>query len=110
MIYKILTQTQWHAFQAEGVFKGAPVDLADGYLHFSSHDTVKETAQKHFAGLTDLWLIAVDETSVKDHLKWEVSRGGALFPHLYAPLLLAQVLWAKPLPFFFGRHVFPEGY
>lgn len=109
MIYKILTQAQWHDFQNAGVFKGASVDLKDGYIHFSCPKTVGETAQKHFAGLTDLWLLAVEDERVAQDLKWEISRGGAQFPHLYASLSLAHVTWAKPLPFFFGRHVFPEG-
>jgi uncharacterized protein (DUF952 family) len=107
MIYKILTQPQWQVFQNNGVFTGAPVDVSDGYIHFSTQDTVVATAQKHFAGLTDLWLLAVNEEAVQAALKWEISRGGALFPHLYANLKLENVAWAKPLPFFFGRHIFP---
>lgn len=98
MIYKILRATEWQEFNTAGRFAGAPVDLADGYIHFSSADQVTETARKHFAGLADLVLIAVDPAGLGDALKYEVSRGGALFPHYYAPLTRAQIVWSKPLP------------
>jgi uncharacterized protein (DUF952 family) len=97
-IYKIVTQSQWREAEAEGLFKGAPIDLSDGFIHFSTAEQVAETAAKHFAGQDGLLLVAVDEAVLGDALKYEVSRGGALFPHLYAGLPLSAVLWAKPMP------------
>jgi len=109
LVYKIATMTQWRAAEAEGRFDGAPIDLADGYIHFSSAETVRETAARHFAGQDDLLLVAVEAEKLGPALKWEVSRGGALFPHLYAPLALADVAWTQPLPRGAdGRHRFPE--
>ncbi|MGN6768590.1 MAG: DUF952 domain-containing protein [Rhizobiaceae bacterium] len=97
-IYKIVTQDEWREAEKEGLFRGAPVDLADGYIHFSTAGQVAETAAKHFAGKADLLLVAVDEAALGDRLRYEVSRGGALFPHLYADLPLSAVLWTKPMP------------
>ncbi|MBN9069323.1 MAG: DUF952 domain-containing protein [Rhizobiales bacterium] len=97
-IYKIVTQDEWREAEKEGLFRGAPVDLADGYIHFSTAGQVVETAAKHFAGKADLLLVAVDEAALGDRLRYEVSRGGALFPHLYADLPLSAVLWTKPMP------------
>ena len=97
-IYKIVTQSEWREAEKQGLFKGAPVDLADGFIHFSTAGQVAETAAKHFAGRGDLLLVAVDEAALGDRLKYEVSRGGALFPHLYADLPLSAVLWARPMP------------
>jgi uncharacterized protein (DUF952 family) len=97
-IYKIVTQSEWREAEKEGLFKGAPVDLADGFIHFSTAGQVAETAAKHFAGQDDLLLVAVGEAALGDRLKYEVSRGGALFPHLYADLPLSAVLWVKPMP------------
>ncbi|MER0237555.1 DUF952 domain-containing protein [Fulvimarina sp. MAC8] len=108
-IYKILTHDQWDAFNEAGRFDGAPVDIADGYIHFSTADQVRETAAKHFAGKHDLHLLAVDPDQFGDALKWEPSRGGALFPHLHAPLSIDTVIWEKSLPLDEdGRHVFPD--
>ena len=98
LIYKIMTQAQRDALMADGQFKGAPVDLADGYIHFSAADQVEGTLTKHFAGATDLHLLAVEADGLGDDLKWEVSRGGALFPHLYRALRLDDVVWQKPIP------------
>ena len=98
MIYKIVPNTLWRAAEAAGVFTGAPVDHADGFIHFSAADQVAETAARHFAGQDDLLLVAIDPAALGPALKWEVSRGGALFPHLYAPLDLAAVAWVKPMP------------
>ncbi len=86
IIYKIMTLAQWRQAEAAGRFEGAPVDLADGYIHFSDAATVRETAARHFAGQADLVLVAVAADALGGDLKWEVSRGGALFPHLYASL------------------------
>ena len=109
LIYKILPASSWQDAQESGAFSGAPVDIADGYIHFSTAEQVKETAAKHFAGQRDLVLLAVDSSQlVSSELKWEVSRGGALFPHLYGPLDLNAVRWAKPLPWDGAQHEFPE--
>ncbi len=107
-IYKICDAAAWCTAERLGEFTGAPVDLADGYIHFSTADQVKETAAKHFAGQRDLVLVAVDADALGAALKWEPSRGGALFPHLYGTLPLHAVRWVKPLPLGpDGRHVFP---
>ena len=107
VIYKIVSTDAWRAAEAAGVFVGAPVDLADGFIHFSTAAQVAETAAKHFAGQTDLLLVAADGAVLGDALTWEPSRGGALFPHLYAPLDPRVALWARPLPLGSdGRHDF----
>ncbi len=109
IIYKICPRALWQEAEAAGSFAGAAVDLKDGFIHFSTADQVKETAAKHFSGQDDLLLIAVDGDKLDTALKYEVSRGGALFPHLYAPLDLAAVLWARPLPLGpSGEHQFPQ--
>ena len=89
--YKILTSDQWAQFQADGVFHGAPVDLTDGYIHMSAADQVAGTLDKHFAGQTALVIAEVDLAVLGDSIRWEVSRGGALFPHIYGPLPMAAV-------------------
>lgn len=107
LILKIVPRSLWQAAEAAGRFEGAPIDLADGYIHFSSPAQVVETAAKHFAGQDDLLVVGVASDVLGDALKWEASRGDALFPHLHAPLALADVLWVKPLPLGDdGRHVF----
>ena len=113
-VYKILTAAAWDEACREGVFHGAPVDLADGYIHFSTAAQVRETAGKHFAGLADLVLVGFDADGFDADgfgvaLKWEPSRGGALFPHLYAALDPALAIEVAPLPLGpDGRHRFPE--
>ncbi|RWD63535.1 MAG: DUF952 domain-containing protein [Mesorhizobium sp.] len=108
IIYKIAPEAMWREAERSGRFTGAPVDIADGFIHFSTAAQVRETAARHFAGQTDLILIAIDEAKLGDALKYEVSRGGALFPHLYAALELDAVVWARPLPFRGdGGHQFP---
>ena len=108
VIYKIATVEQWRVAEAQGRFDGAPIDLKDGFIHFSDAASVRETAERHFAGRDDLLLIGIDADKLGEALKWEVSRGGALFPHLYAPLMLGAVLWVRPLPLDLeGQHVFP---
>ncbi len=108
-IYKILRRTEWDAFKATGQTTGAPVDLADGYIHFSTAAQVAETAAKHFAAESDLVLVAVDPDRLGADLRWEPSRGGQLFPHLYRPLRMTDVLWDKSLPLGASGHIFPEG-
>lgn len=110
IIYKIVTRGQWAEAEKTGRFDGAPVDHADGFIHLSAADQVRETAAKHFGGQSDLLLVGVEAEKLGSALKWETSRGGALFPHLYSPLDLAMVEWVKDLPLGpDGKHVFPEG-
>lgn len=107
LIYKIFRASEWAQLQAEGETSGAPVDIADGYIHFSTAAQARDTAAKHFAGEDDLVLLALDSEALGDALRWEPSRGGALFPHLYRPLRLDDVLWQQPLPRADGLHQFP---
>jgi uncharacterized protein (DUF952 family) len=107
-IYKICETAQWAQAERNGAFGGSAVDLADGYIHFSTAAQVADTAAKHFAGMSDLVLVAVEAEDLGDALKWETSRGGALFPHLYGPLPLAAVCWVLALLLDDdGRHVLP---
>ncbi len=96
--YKILTANQWEQFQADGVFRGAPVDLADGYIHLSTADQLAETLAKHFAGQEGLIIAEVDLAALHDTVKWEVSRGGALFPHIYGELPMTAVTGTRANP------------
>ena len=108
-IYKICEQALWRSAESVGLFRGAPVDMRDGFIHFSTAEQLAETAAKHFAGARDLILVAVDAEALGTPLKWERSRGGALFPHLYAPLPLSAVRWARPLADEIdGRRAIPE--
>ncbi len=109
IIYKIVPATLWQDARESGEFKGAAIDLTDGYIHFSTADQVKQTAALYFAGQHGLLLVAVDGTKLGDKLVYEASRGGALFPHLFATLPLDAVIWEKPLPLDAdGNHAFPE--
>ncbi|SRR5579871_236532 len=109
-IYKICEAARWAEAERAGEFQGSAVDLVDGYIHFSTADQVAETAAKHFARMPDLVLVAVAAEDLSDTLKWEPSRGGALFPHLYGVLPMTAVRWVKPLPLNAGgNHVFPPG-
>jgi uncharacterized protein (DUF952 family) len=107
-IYKIFRAAEWQALEAEGSTAGAPVDLADGYIHFSTAAQLPETAARHFAGVAGLVLAAVDAAGLGPALRWEPSRRGALFPHLYRPLRRAEVLWVRPLPLGPAGHVLPD--
>ncbi|OYW58251.1 MAG: hypothetical protein B7Y84_04435 [Azorhizobium sp. 32-67-21] len=109
LIYKILRRPEWDAFRAAGATHGAPVDLADGYIHFSTAAQVAETAAKWFAEESDLVLVAFEADRLGPALKWEPARNGQLFPHLYRPLHLAEVVWDKSLPLGASGHIFPEG-
>ena len=95
--YKVLTADQMAALERDGTFTGAPVDLKDGYVHLSTADQLAETIDKHFTGQADLHIVAVDLAAYADKLRWEPSRGGQLFPHLYAPLLLETAVAYSPL-------------
>ena len=109
LIYKICPSELWREAESRGVFEGAPIDTQDGFIHFSTGEQARETAAKHFSGRGDLVVIAVVAEELGKALRFEVSRGGDLFPHLYGPLPLSAVRWAKPLPLGAdGRHVFPE--
>jgi uncharacterized protein (DUF952 family) len=109
--FKILTRDQWNQLRAEGSFAGAPVDLADGYIHMSTRQQAAETAAKHFAGQDDLVLAMVDLAALGDTVKWEPSRGGQLFPHLYAPLPFGAVTTKTTLRLDeTGAHLFPAGF
>lgn len=94
--YKVLTADQMRDLEAD-TFGGAPVDLADGYIHLSTEAQLTETVDKHFVGQTDLWVAAVDLEALGETIKWEESRGGALFPHIYGPLSLDTVFAYAPL-------------
>lgn len=108
LIFKILGDAEWREAQTTGVYVGAPVDLADGYIHFSTADQAPETAAKHFKGREDLLIAAFDPDALGEALRWETSRGGALFPHLYRSLKTQEALWVAPLPLGPGGHVFPD--
>ncbi len=108
LIFKIFRRPEWNALVAAGETLGAPVDLADGYIHFSTAAQVAETAARHFATESDLVLVAVDADRLRADLKWEPSRGGALFPHLYRQLRSTDVIWDKSLPLGASGHIFPE--
>lgn len=107
-VYKICPAALWREAERGGVFRGSPVDRKDGFIHFSSAEQAAETAAKHFAGEPDLVLLRVDAASLGDRLRWEPSRGGALFPHLYGDLDTKAVTRVDPLPLDAdGRHRFP---
>lgn len=110
-IYKLVEATTWRVAEKRGRFTGSRVDLADGYIHFSTAAQVEETAAKHFAGVRDLLLVAVSESDLGAALRYEPSRGGDLFPHLYADLPLSAVRAVAPVPLGAdGRHQFPTLY
>lgn len=109
VIYKIVPAALWGQAERAGVFRGSEVDLRDGFIHFSTAAQAEETAARHFAGQSDLLLVSIDHDRLGAALKWEPSRGGALFPHLYGELALSVVLSVAPLPLGpDGRHRFPE--
>jgi uncharacterized protein (DUF952 family) len=108
-IYKICPRALWREAERAGRFDGAPIDLADGFIHFSTAAQVRETAARHFAGIDDLVLVAVDAETLGTALRYEKSRGGALFPHLYASLPMSAVRGVVDLPLVAGSHAFPQG-
>jgi uncharacterized protein (DUF952 family) len=109
LIFKIVSNAEWEDAERSGVFTGSRVDLADGFIHFSTAAQLAETATRHFAGQTDLVLVAVDAAALGPALRREPSRGGDLFPHLYGPLPLDAVRWVRPLPLGAnGQHEFPR--
>lgn len=108
LIFKIFRTEEWADLDRNGSTAGAPVDLADGFVHFSTAEQARETAAKHFAGEDGLFLLACSAEAMGDALKWEVSRGGALFPHLYRDLRRDDVIWVRPLPLGPDGHDFPQ--
>ena len=111
MVYKVLPSTDWQAAQRAGTFHGSPVDLRDGFIHFSTAEQLAETLRRHFAGMTDLVLLRVDTAAVtpESAWRWEPSRGGALSPPLYAPRPASAGQSARALPLAEnGEHQLPE--
>jgi uncharacterized protein (DUF952 family) len=108
LIFKICTQAMWADALEGGVFEGAAVDHADGFIHFSTASQVEETARRHFAAQADLVLVAVEAARLGARLRYEPSRGGDLFPHLYGVLPVSAVRWVKPIALIAGRHVMPD--
>ena len=109
LIFKIVPHALWAEAEGNGVFAGAPIDRSDGFIHFSTAGQVRETAARHFANQRDLLLVAVAADALGDALRWEPSRGGALFPHLYDMLRVADAAWVRPLPLGAdGRYVFGD--
>lgn len=109
VLYKIMSWQEWETAQAQGIYKGSEVDRRDGFIHLSAAHQVGATAQKHFFGKTDLLLLSVREEGLGQSLKWDVSRGGDLFPHIYGPLPISAVSGVIPLPLVNGVHQFPKG-
>ncbi|MCW5696179.1 MAG: DUF952 domain-containing protein [Bauldia sp.] len=109
MVYKVCHAAPWRAAEMAGVYDGSPVDYRDGFIHFSTAEQVRETVARHFRDFNDLVIVAVDSAALGDRLRWEPSRGGALFPHLYGPLPMAAVRKVEPLPREeSGVHRFPD--
>lgn len=96
-IYRIVTEEEWRLAQAAGFFAGSEHDRRDGFIHFSTSEQLRETAEKHYAGRSGLLILRVDVAALTAPLKWEISRGGALFPHLYGPLPTSAVRSVEPL-------------
>jgi uncharacterized protein (DUF952 family) len=108
LIYKLEDQAAWLRAQLNGHYTGSADDVRDGFIHFSTAEQTRVTAAKYFAGRTPLILAAIAVASLGDALRWEASRGGALFPHLYGPLAMTSVVWSQALALApDGRHVFP---
>ncbi|MEM7427884.1 MAG: DUF952 domain-containing protein [Pseudomonadota bacterium] len=108
LIFKVCPVSSWETAERSGIYTGAPVDLQDGFIHFSTAGQLGETVAKHFAGEDNLLVVAVPAEVLGEALKWEPSRGGDLFPHLYGSLQTEHAAWTKPLPFVDGRHVLPD--
>jgi uncharacterized protein (DUF952 family) len=97
VLYKLLLANEWERFQKDGRFTGSKVDLRDGFIHFSYADQLAETARKHFAGCENLVLVAVSPRGLEGQLRDEVSRGGALFPHLYTAIFTENIIWTREI-------------
>jgi uncharacterized protein (DUF952 family) len=110
LIFKIFRRPEWNHLRDTGETAGAPIDLADGYVHFSTAAQVATTAALYFADQSDLVLVTVETDSLGDALKWDASRGGDLFPHLYRKMQMSDVVWDKALPLGASGHIFPESH
>jgi uncharacterized protein (DUF952 family) len=110
LVYKIVDEALWFQAVASSVFSGAEIDQKDGFIHLSGGSQVQETARLHFSGRQNLLLVAFDPALLGESLKWEASRGGQLFPHVYGALATALAVWAKPLPWNGTSHDFPAGW
>ena len=108
LIYKLFRPSEWDSLLRDGATPGAPIDIADGYVHFSTADQVRETARRYFADVEDVVLVAVEVDPLGEALVWEPSRGGDLFPHLYREMRMSDVAWHEILPLGPGGHSFPE--
>ena len=108
MIYKVLRAEEWKALETAGETPGAPIDIADGFVHFSTAAQLRGTLDKHFAGLDGLVLLSFDPDAMGPALKWEPSRGGDLFPHFYGPLRLSDVVSSRPIPLRPEGHLLPD--
>ena len=106
IVYKIVPAPQWREGEQAGTFRGSQVDALDGFIHLSSAEQISGTAARHFGGAADLLLVAVRAASLD--IRWEPSRGGDVFPHLYGALPMASVVWVRPLPLIDGVHVLPD--
>lgn len=108
-IYKVVSRDLWEEAEKAKVFRGAPIDVEDGFIHFSTASQVAETVSKHFAGQDDLLIVEVDASLLGEDLRWETSRGGDQFPHLYADLPTSSVVSVLAIPLRIdGRHVLPD--
>ena len=107
ILFKIIDAGAWGEAVLRGSFLGAAIDLRDGYIHLSTANQAQDTARLHFSGVRNLLLVAIDENVLARNLKWEASRGGQLFPHVYGVIDPALILWAKPLVWDGSQHVFP---
>lgn len=111
LVYKIISEQEWKTAGDAGEFLGAEIDLQDGYIHLSTAAQVRETVARHFAGRSELLLLTISAEDFGDDMKWEPSRGGDLFPHLYCSLPVNKVLAVDALPMGTdGLHIFPEGF
>lgn len=109
MLFKVLAQSAWEAAEGLGRFEGVGIDVSDGFIHLSAADQVVQTVRVHFAGQSGLVLVAVDPSVLGQTLRWEASRGGDLFPHVYGVIPMDAVIETWPLPIGQdGGHVFPE--
>lgn len=109
LIYHVCHQADWNEARTQGLYRGSKDDLRDGFIHFSTASQLRDSVAKHRAGQEGLVLLEVDAAGLGDNLKWEASRGGALFPHLYGPLDPALVQRSGPLPLGQdGTHIFPQ--
>ena len=107
-IFKLFRIEEWLQFEALGKTDGAPIDVIAGFIHFSKANQVKETAAKHFKADKDLILLSCNTENLKPDLKWEISRGGELFPHLYRKLVLKDIEARYDIPKVNGLHKFPD--